>query len=230
MFSLSRRALSSVTLAGWCRKAQLNSRSAETHTAARALFLNGAIAIPSNTRGCGLTPAFQFPLKAKIALSKALFRILIHLTSSMRGRRWLVSYLPSSVPVIDFVTLSSLELTNHVVIHVDNLLHSACLVVSPHRRPSLEHTPPRHVQSLAKTVCERADVPRTNPRSRNSSHDFANVTNIGGYHREVTRKGLLYRSRSPFAIRAEKHGVGRAVIPRHLVVRSSKHRNEFRVQ
>src|SRR5712692_10470360 len=79
MFSLSRRPWSRATAVETCRKAQLISKSAEMDAAARALFLKGATAIPSNTRGCGLIPSFPSPLKAKRAFNNALLRILIRL-------------------------------------------------------------------------------------------------------------------------------------------------------
>src|SRR5437879_3208944 len=77
MFSLSRRPLSRATSLEWCRKAQLDSKSAETLAAARALFLKGAISIESNTRGCGFVPAFKFPLQAKMVFNKAWLRTFI---------------------------------------------------------------------------------------------------------------------------------------------------------
>src|SRR2546422_1703942 len=87
MFPLSRRPLSRATSFEWCRKAQLNSKSAETHAAARALFLKGAIATESNTRGCGFAPALKFPFMAKIAFNNALLRILIWLPARARCER-----------------------------------------------------------------------------------------------------------------------------------------------
>src|SRR5438309_6925458 len=86
MFSLSRRPLSRATSFACCRKAQLNSKSAEIHAAALALFLNGATSTPSTTQSCGLIPALRFPLEAKIAFNKAFLLILIELPSPVSSQ------------------------------------------------------------------------------------------------------------------------------------------------
>src|SRR5262249_50671507 len=73
------------------------------------------------------------------------------------------------------------------------------------------------------------DILGTDLRSRHPSQDLPDITNVGGYYGEITCQGFFDRGRGAFPIRAEKHRVGRAVVPWHFTVLYTKHRHKLHV-
>src|SRR5215468_4954469 len=103
-----------------------------------------------------------------------------------------------------------------IIIDTDDLLDGTSLIVPQHCCPPFEPTASRYVKNLSKIVGDVTDILPTEPCSRNSPQDLPDIANVGSYHREIARQGLFDRGWRAFPIRAEKHRVGRAVVPWHF--------------